>query len=413
MIARLRVTVAEYPFQFWVLFVGRFISAAGGSLVWPFMTIYLRQKFDIPLSTVGTLFALWALVGLGSTGVAGPFVDRVGRRWALVGTMAASAPIMLGLGLADSLEVIFLLFVLSAVFDPFSGTASNAMVADLIESERRSRAYALLRMIANLGVAIGPAIGGFLATRSYFLSFLGAATADVIVFGIVLFFIRETKPQVVTRPGEAKGEGIGYGPLLRDYLFLGLCGAFTLVVMAYAQMMLFLPVYMKEGFSIPENQWGLIMATNAVMVVLFQFSITNIMDRYRRPIALAWGAFFTAIGVGSVALGSAFPHFLLSMVILTIGEMILIPTSQAYVADLAPITMRGRYMGAFGLTWAVGFGLGPVLGGSLFDNLGQATIWYFGLATGLASALAFLALAARIRSAVIPPSPLDTRAIEG
>ncbi|MBI2845585.1 MAG: MFS transporter [Chloroflexi bacterium] len=412
MIKRARNTFREYPFQFWVLFLGRFISAAGGSLVWPFMTIYLRQKFDIPLSTVGTLFAIWALVGLGSTAFAGPFVDRVGRRWALVGTMAMSAPIMLGLGLANSLEIIFLLFLVSAVFDPFSGTASNAMIADLVESERRSRAYALLRMIANLGVAIGPAIGGFLATRSYLLSFLGAAAADAVVFVIALLFIRETKPLVVAHPGETKGEGIGYGPVLRDYQFLALCGAYSLVTIAYAQMMLFLPVYMKESFTIPESQWGLIMATNAAMVVFFQFSITRIMDRYRRPIALAWGGFFTAMGVGSVALGNSFPLFLLSMVILTIGEMIIIPTSQAYVADLAPVTMRGRYMGVFGLTWGVGFGLGPVLGGSLSDSFGQVTIWYFGLTMGLASALAFLVMAAKVRPAVVPAYTLDPEVAE-
>lgn len=410
MISRVQNTISEYPRQFWVLFIGRFISSAGGSLVWPFMTIYLRQKFDIPLSTVGLLFFAWSLVNLAGTGIAGPFVDRVGRRWAMIGTMALWPAMWVALGLASSFEVMAFLFVVDAVFEPFFRTASDAMVADLIESERRSRAYALLRMMGNLGVAIGPMVGGFITTRSYLLAFLLAAAADALYFLIALFTIKETKPQIPSRGRDR--EEAGYGPLLRDYPFLALAGAFTLVVMAYAQMMLFLPVYIKEQFAIPESQFGFIMATNATMVVLFQFSITRIMDRFRRAVALAWGAIFTALGVGSAALGSTFPHFLLSMAVMTVGEMILIPTSLAYVADLAPLTMRGRYMGVFGLTWAVGFGLGPVLGGWLSDNLAPVAIWYAGLLLGLASALAFLVMAAKVRLAVVPAYTLDPEAAE-
>jgi len=303
--------------------------------------------------------------------------------------LANEVVVMVGFGLVARLEAFVVLIALSGLIDPAFRIGLNAMVADIIEPEKRPGAYALLRMIANLGVAIGPAVGGFIATRSYLYSFMAAATSAALYLAIVIFSIRETKPERAALKSAGEVEG-SYGRILRDYPFLAFCGAYSITTMAYAQMMTLLPVYIKEVYAIPESRYGFIMATNAAMVVLFQFAITRVTERYASALVLAVGAFFTAMGVGSVALGSSFPGFLLSMMVLTIGEMIIVPTSIAFVADLAPVTMRGRYMGIYGLTWGVGFGLGPVLGGALSDNLGSHYIWYGGLVLGLVSMAAFL-----------------------
>lgn len=385
----LRRVWGQYPRQFWMLFWGQLISASGGSLVWPFMTIYLRQKLDIPLTTVGFLLAASSGMGLLSQFFLGPVVDRFGRKVAMIIGLANEVVVMVAFGLVDRLEAFAVLIALSGLIDPAFRIGLTAMVADIIEPEKRAEAYALLRMVANLGVAIGPAVGGFIATRSYFYSFMAAATSAALFLVIVIFSIRETKPEraVLGSAGDVEG---GYGRILKDYPFLAFCGAYSITAMAYAQMMTFLSIYIKEVYAIPESRYGLIMATNATMVVLFQFAITRVAERYSSALVLAVGAFFTALGVGSVAWGSGFPAFLLSMVILTIGEMIIVPTSVAFVADLAPVTMRGRYMGFYGLTWGVGFGLGPMLGGALSDNLGSRYIWYGGLLMGLVSMAAFL-----------------------
>lgn len=386
MFSRVRKTIAEYPFQFWILFCGRFIGSAGGSLVWPFMTIYLRQRLNIPLTTVGLLFAVSSGVGLVSQFIWGPVIDRFGRKTALLVGLANEVVVMVAFGLLDSLEAFAILIALSGLIEPSSRIASNTIVADIIEPERRPRAYALLRMIANLGVAIGPAIGGFIATRSYLLSFMAAAASAATFLLLSTLFIKETKPEVEGERDEAME---GYGRVLRDYPFLAFCGAYTLLGIAYAQMMTLLPVYIKEGYGILERSYGFIMATNAAMVVLFQYSITRVTERYRAAPVLAAGALFTALGVGSVALGNSFPLFLMSMAILTIGEMLIIPTSVSLVADMAPVTMRGRYMGVYGLTWGIAFGVGPILGGYLNDTIAPVYIWYEAFILGLLSTLAF------------------------
>jgi MFS family permease len=107
---------------------------------------------------------------------------------------------------------------------------------------------------------------------------------------------------------------------------------------------------------------------------------------------MAAGAFFYALGVGSVALGKGFSAFLLSMVILTLGELLLVPTATTLAANLSPVDMRGRYMGFYGLTWRVGVGIGPVVGGFLNDQIAPAAIWVGGLVIGLIAALGYLLL---------------------
>ncbi|MFQ6000319.1 MAG: MDR family MFS transporter [Anaerolineae bacterium] len=390
----------SYPRQFWVLFASALISAAGGNLIWPFMTIYLHEKLMVPLATVGVVFTITSVAGYFSQLVGGPFVDRFGRKPAILFSLVAQTFIVAAFGFVGSLQVFAVLFVLSSLAWPLSGIGINAMVADLVEPERRPSAYALQRIAMNVGVAIGPAIGGFIATKSYTLSFLLAASSFAILILPYLFFVRETRPE--TPLERERGERTGYGRVLRDLPFLGFAGAFALMNLAYAQMLIYLPVYIKENYGIPESGYGFILATNALMVVLFQFAVTRVTERYPRLPVMALGTLLIATGLGSVAFFHTYFLFLLSMIIYTVGELITAPTATAFVADVAPVTMRGTYMAVYSICFGFGFGLGPMVGGVLHDTLGPAYIWHGAFLTGLISTAAFLLL-----NRVTRPAPVE------
>ena len=405
MLDRIRRATSGYPRQFWLLFWGMLINRAGGSMIWPFMTIYMRQRLDLPLTTVALLLTLNSVIGLATTTVAGPVVDRFGRKAAMVLSLAACSATLIGMSMAGTLRLWMILMAVTGAFGPLYRVGGSSMVADLIEPERRAGAYALLRMIANLGIAIGPSVGGFVTAVSYTLAFYIAAGASALFALLILLFVGETMPQEQEATEQPQSDG-GYGQILRDWPFLAFCGAYALAGMAYSLMMVLLPVYAKENFGLPENRYGFIMSTNAVMVVLLQFGVTRITERYPHLPVLAVGSFFYALGVGSVAWGWNFPTFLASMVVLTIGEMIMMPTSTALTANLAPPDMRGRYMSVYSLTWGIGFGIGPVIGGFLNDNLAPVAIWYGGLAMGLAATLGFALLARALRRQRATPGGL-------
>jgi len=390
MLHRIRGATTGYPRQFWLIFWGMLINASGGSMVWPFLTIYMRQHLDVPLTSVTLLLTARSAAGLVATSFVGPAVDRFGRKRAMILGMAVNGASFLFMMRADTLATWLVLMIITGTFSPLVRVSINAMVADLVDLDRRTDAYALLRMIQNLGIAIGPAVGGFISSVSYGLAFSIASVAHFIVATLLLAFARETLP---SEQADSEQRSKGYGPVLRDRAFMAVCVMLVFAGMAYSVMMVLLPVYAKENFGVPESQYGFIMATNAAMVVLFQYGITKITKRYHHLPILAAGAMFYALGVGSVAWGQSFPAFLISMVVLTIGEMLIMPTATALTANLAPEDMRGRYMGMYSLTWGTAFGIGPVIAGLLNDSIAPVAIWYGGMVMGLVAVVGFIVLA--------------------
>ncbi len=393
MIATIRAASKEYPGQFWLMFWGMLISTIGSSIVWPFLMIYASTRLQLPLPEVTILNSMKALVGLFSVFWAGSIADRVGRKWVMVISLAINGACYLFMSQATSFWQFAILMCVLGLANPLYRVGSDAMMADLVPPEKRLDAYSLLRMSNNVGVALGPAIGGFVASVSYNLAFICAATGLITYSLLLIVRAKETLParSLTVKPAEIESAR-GYRRIFKDYPFLTFVGSFTMTYISAAIMWVLLSVYTKNYYGLPEKMYGFIPATNAIMVIAFQLLVTKYTKRFKPNRVMALGALFYAIGVGSVAFGRGFWGFWLSMVIMTIGELILVPTSSTYAANLAPADMRGRYMGIYSLTWGVAEGIGPFLSTNLSKVLGPQYIWLTGGAAALISVPAFLLL---------------------
>ncbi|MBZ0304055.1 MAG: MFS transporter [Anaerolineae bacterium] len=389
-LARIPQTLHRYPRQLWLLFAGFLINRASSSMIWPFLTIYMREQLRAPLSTISLLFTVQAVAGLTATMLIGPAMDRIGRKRIMIVSLLTTSAILIGMQAATSLPAWIVLIALYGMSTPIFTVGGNAMVADVVDDvHQRTEAYALIRMAQNLGIAIGPAVGGALIVVSYSLTYYLTAFVNVLLAGFIIVFLTETLgPQLI----ESLRPPGGYGPLLRDRAFMIFCAIFVLIQMIVALVFGLLSVYAKENFGIPENQYGLIVVINAVMVVLFQYRMTRFTQRFRHLTVMAAGSLLYALGVVSIALGSSFAAFAVSMVIITLGELMVFPTTLALVAHMAPAGMRARYMSIYSLTYTVAMGIAPVFGGFLNDWVAPAAIWYGGMLLGLAAALCFLLL---------------------
>ena len=397
-LARMRSIYNEYPRQFWILILGVFIDRIGGGLMFPFFTLYVTRKFDVGMTEVGLLFGAFSISSVVGSMFGGALTDRLGRKGMMIFGLIASAVTSLLMGLVGSIELFVGTALVVGLLANAGGPAGQAMVADLLPEEKRAQGFGILRVVANLAITIGPAIGGILAAQSYLLLFICDAVASTITAGIVALAIRETRP--TPREGEPEETMAqtfaGYRDVLRDVTYVLFMGACVLMVLVYMQMNTTLSVYLRDTHSVLEQGFGYIISLNAGMVVLFQFAITRWIARYRPLIIMTVGTLLYAIGFGMYGFVSAYVSFMAAMVIITIGEMMTVPTSQALVAQLAPEDMRGRYMAVFGFTWVIPSALGPLLAGLIMDNADPRWVWYAAGLVGLVATGAFALLERRV-----------------
>lgn len=388
----------RYPLQLWLLFWGTLLSSIGQSLVWPFLTINIRAQLDVPLTTITLLFTVQSIAGFAATAILGPVMDRIGRKGPMIAGLVASSAVLGLMSQAHTLASWAVLLPAYAVVTAVFRIGSYAMVADLTAPERRANVYALLRMGDNLGIAAGPAVGGFLLTIAYTLTYYLAAAVQLVLAVVVALRLAESLPRRTTRrPGTPPGDrmGAGYSVLLRDRPFMAVWGLYILVQIATSMVFVLLGVYVKENFGIAENRFGFIIGTNAAMVVLLQYPVTHRAAPHPPLRVITLGALVYAVGMLGFGLSQSFGAFLLSMVIMTLGELLLVPTATALVANLAPETMRARYMGVFSLSFRVGTGIGPVIGGVLNDTIAPVATWYGAMVFCLVAAAGFGVLAQR------------------
>ncbi|NLE50315.1 MAG: MFS transporter [Chloroflexi bacterium] len=398
----------RYPLQLWLLFWGTLLSSSGQSLVWPFLTINIREQLDIPLTTITLLFTAQSIAGFVATTVLGPMMDRIGRKGPMIGGLIASSAVLFLMSEAASLTAWAILLPAYGVVNAVFRIGSYAMVADMIDPQRRADVYALLRMGDNVGIAAGPAVGGFLVSVAYTLSYYLAAAVQIVLAILVALRLVETLPRQGASDGVetlATAPSTGYGKLLRDRPFLVLWGLYILVQIATSMVFVLLGVYVKENFGIPENRYGFIIGVNAGMVVLFQYPVTRWAARFRPLWTITLGALIYAVGMLGFGASRAFAGFLVSMVVMTLGEVLLVPTATALAANMAPETMRARYMGVFSLSFRVGAGIGPVVGGLLSDHIAPAATWYGGMLFCLVAAVGFALLGRRQQQARPHPTP--------
>jgi MFS family permease len=347
-------------------------SIAGGML-WVFIGVWAIKRLDA--SNVQLAFGfLGAAVSAAIGGyLGGHLSDRFGRRplilfgWSIgplipLGALAAGTHLWWGIGLLVSLGIV----------GNLGQAANQALVPDLLPEERHEAGYAAVRVVQNLGVTIGPPLGGaLLLGENWTRFFVGAAIAGVVPFLLAWRFIPVRGRYAPEQPPE-RGS---FGAIVRDRVFLlfFLSGTFsTLVYVAYETV---LPISLVDSHGIAPSTWGFLVVVNPVTVTLFQLRVTARTARVPASIKLSTAILLMGLPFLVLTKTGALPVVAAVIFVFVIGEMLWIPTSQAVVARIAPADIRGAYIGAFGSTFAIGFALTPFVGLQVRGAAGDAAMW--------------------------------------
>lgn len=412
---RLRKLYTEFPRKFWVVVVVSFIDRVGGTLLFPFISLYITEKFNVGMTQAGIILGMFSIFGLFGGMIGGALTDKLGRRKLILFGLVFSALSTLALGTVNRFAALYPLAVVIGLLSDVAGPAHAAMVADILPEKQRQEGFGLLRVVGNMAWIIGPTIGGLLAKRSFFTLFVLDAVISCLVAVLFYKLMPETKPEA---QGEEQHESVlqtfkGYGVVVRDFAYMAFLVAGMLMGLVYQQMYNSLSVYLRDNHGIQPQGYGLLLTTSAITVILFQFWVTRLIKRRPPFLMMAFGTVFYMLGFGMFGFVSFFWLFALAIVVITIGEMIIMPTAQALAANFAPEEMRGRYMAVFGLTWMIPATVGPGAAGVILDNYNPNLLWYIGAILCAVSALSFYALHHRMGAQKrFEPAPAEQDAIE-
>ncbi len=397
-----------FPREIYALFVIRLVVSAG-SFVNPFLAMMLTLKLGYDEASAGAFMSAVAVVSAAGLLAGGKIGDSLGRRPVLAVLQvftALSFAVCAAVGFTPATP-----FVIALALGALSGTwpVMNAVVADCAPPERRKEAFALLYWGNNIGFSIGPLAAGFLFSRAPRLLFLGNAAALAAAAATVLLFVRETNPLLAAAGPEPEGNagkpsgepgaagtpgrspgGSGRGGTFRilaaDPVLLVFAVLAILTAFVYNQHTFALPLFLQDllGPDAGPKGFGAVMAANGLTVVACTALVAALSHRWPALLSVAAGTLFYALGFGAYALARGLVPVLVCTVVWTLGEILGATNTNAFIAERAPATHRGRINSAVSFCYFLGNALAPLASGPFIRALGSRAVWWpIGVLAGL------------------------------
>jgi len=375
------------PREMWILGAATLVNRIG-MMALPFLTLYLTEHLRYSQAHAGYVLSIYGLGALITAPLAGRLSDHVGPLRIMQLALLLSGTLLLFFPLVTNYLALCALAFLWAVLSEAFRPASMSIISDWVLPEQRKAAFALNRLAINLGMSIGPAAAGFIATVSFTAIFIIDGATSILA-GLMLMFsaLRSHVPHVA----EAHAHKTGARPIrtanvFSDRRFLYFILALLPVTVVFFQHNSTLPLFVVRDLNLTESRYGLLFAMNTVLIILLEVPLNTSMAHWPHRNALALSCVFWGIGFGILMFVHSFAGALLSVAIWTFGEMILFPGAANFVSEIAPSARRGTYMGVYQMSFSLAFILAPWLGTQMLEHFGAKWLWGAAFVLGSISA---------------------------
>lgn len=359
----------------WLLAIGRLVDMTTLWMAMPFMAVFINRA-GASASVTGLVLSLNPLAMLIGNLVGGQWSDRRGRRPVILFAMGFRVFVLLGLAFSTRVWQ-FAVFsfgngLVNALFNP----AYTAAIADSTDPRERLEAFSLSRVMANLGVGLGPLLGGAFGVGAQRYLFSAAAISSLAVGTAFFLRLKEPKRSGVSAAGGLRSTLENWRTVLTDRtLFIFIAGG-MLSQMAYTQISSSLSIYLSNTIADFEHVYSFIWTLNGALVVLLQLPVTAVFRRHRMVVPAVLGPAIFAAGYLLFAIaGSAFQVHT-AAAIWTVGEVVLAVPQTTFATDIAPPDLRARYVGAAALDRALGGIVAPILGTFVLQAYGGRTVMF-------------------------------------
>ncbi len=370
------------PREAWLLASVVFVNRVG-TMVLLFITLYLTKEMSCSLTAAGRVVSVWGVGSLLSSYFGGWLSDRWGAYKVQIWSLLLGGLGYIILGFVRSyygiMATIFIVGIISDAFRPANCTA----MAKVCPPELRARGFALNRLAVNVGIAVGPAIGGFLATINYgYLFWVDGLTC--LGAGLLLVFI--VRRLSLKKPGPDTAAPVKGPSPWHDGVFMLVMGLLLVVGIVFFQLFNSWSVFVKDYYHLNEDGIGLLIAVNAALIVLVEMPLVHKLEKRNTLQLMALGSILITGGFSLIMFGRTFGYAAGTVVLWTMGEILLFPVVGAYTANRAPDAARGQYIGIFTLTFSLAMVVAPVFGAWLYESKGPFVLW---TVLGVAGVLVF------------------------
>ena len=352
----------------WLL-CGSFIVSVGSSLLWPLTTIYMHNYLGQSLTTAGIVLFINSLALIAGSYLGGRMYDKDrknARRWLLGALFLSTSAVFL---------LIFFngwpTFAVLLLLDNFGGgiviTIENSLATGIKEKSSR-QVFNMLYFMQNVGVVIGTLLVGVLVEISIEWIFI----SNFILFAFYLFVVY--RHYYVPKAALVKEQVAKKGQDKTPRRYVWVIGAILILFFAietgYSQWQSNLSIYM-ESLGISVKSYGFLWTINGLVIVCGQPVLNKLLDdilKIKLIYKLYLGSALFVLGFFTLLFATDYPHFILTMVIVTLGEILTFPTIPAVVDNLSTLSEKGKYQGAVSVFAALGRAIGPLAGGLIVDN---------------------------------------------
>jgi MFS family permease len=366
-----------HPKQVWALTILTMINRMG-TMVIPFLTVYLTTVLDFPLKDAGILASAFGFGSLAGSYLGGRLSDKFGSTPVIIVSLLLSGLLLIILQSATQFHSLFALILITGMFGEAYRPALMSAIGEYVPKKQTGRSLALIRMAINVGMTAGPAAGGFIAAS---LSYSWLFWIDGITcIAAALYFAytsRNWKKQKETNdPGVPKHIAEQALPPQKNRRYLIFLLATFLSGFAFVQIFTAIPVFIKDEWGFDERYIGTLIAMSSFMVLLIEMPAVHAVERA--------GSVKPSILIGLALMGLSFIPFLLpkalilcfiAIFIFTLGEILYLPFNNSIALNMSPDGKRGSYMAWYWMTWSMTRITAPIVGLGFADAFGFSAFW--------------------------------------
>ena len=383
---------AELDPRIWRVAWARAVNTVGLSLVMAFLGVYLVDERGYSAALFGAIAMIANLTQSLTNAWAGELSDRVGRRPIIVGSLTIRAFVIAGLGvqilLHAPLWTLTLNYVASSALRGCFEPVAYALVTDIARPEQRVAAFSLQRMGTNLGWAVGPAAGGLLAVVIPYGAVFFFASAGLLAAAWTCRGLVDPREHGSGRHLEVVRLRDAFAEAMREPPMVALLLGSFLFALAHTQMFSVFAIYMTKGLGLAKDEVGLLYTINGALVLLMQWPALGAIQRIGTSAALVTSSMVFAIGFGLIGAAGGFVGGALAIAVITLGEVLFAPAHQTAAAQSGDAARLGKSFGLVGFMQMLGVAFGPLIGGAVFDAIGEHHMWMWGSVSALCVALA-------------------------